>query len=98
MKGTTSFPSLGQSICWTAIFYACFGLFLGVLAWFISTASQNILLRMLGLNIPGWAAGWVFLMVMVPLFGGIGAISGIIIYWPMKALIQYLRPSRNVVS
>ncbi len=98
MKTTTIFPTLGQSICWTAIFYACFGLFISILVWFFTAASGNILLRMLGFHIPGWAAGWAILLVMVPLCGVIGAISGAIIYRPMKALIQYLRSSRKMAS
>ncbi|HWQ04261.1 MAG TPA: hypothetical protein VN452_02785 [Longilinea sp.] len=89
MKYTTTLPTLGQSVGWTAVFYTGFGLILSILGWFIITASSNILLKMIGLNIPGWATGWVLISVMVPLFALLGAISGAIIYLPIKALIQY---------
>ena len=89
MKYTTSIPTLGQSVRWTAVFYAGFGLILSILAWFFTTASSNILLKMIGLQIPVWATGWVLLAVMVPLFALLGAISGAIIFLPVKAVIQF---------
>lgn len=91
MKYANSLPTLGQSVGWTAVFYAGFGLILSILGWFISAASSNILLKMIGVNIPVWATGWVLIAVMVPLFALFGAISGAIIYLPIKALIQFFR-------
>ncbi len=98
MKSTFALPTLGQSIRWTAIFYAGFGLMISVLVWFISMASSNTLLKMLGWAIPGWATGWFFLVASIPLFGLLGAISGVIVYWPMRALVQYFHGSRKTAS
>ncbi len=98
MKGTTTFPTLGRAIGWTAIFYVFFGLILSGLAWSVGPTSAGFLLRMLSLNVPGWAAGWVMLLIAVPFFGMIGAISGVIMYWPLKAAIQYLSTSNKMAS
>ncbi len=98
MKYAKSLPTLGQSIGWTAVFYAGFGLILSILGWFFSAASSNILLKMIGINIPVWATGWVLIAVMVPLFAMFGAISGAIIYLPVKTLVHFFRdPSTPAV-
>ena len=98
MKYANSLPTLGQSVGWTAAFYAGFGLILSSLGWFISAASSNILLKMIGINIPVWATGWILIAVMVPLFALFGAISGAIIYLPIKTLVHYFRnPSTPAV-
>lgn len=98
MNVNTPSPTLGKTIRWTAIFYAGFGLVVAIVGWFISMGSSNILLRMLGLNIPDWATGWIFLLAGVPMFAVLGAISGVIIYWPVRALARYLRGSQQAAS
>lgn len=98
MNKTSSLPTLGQSICWTSAFYILFGLAVSVLLWFVSSASSSILFRMLGFDIPGWATGWLLLLVSIPLFALAGAVSGVIVYWPIKALVSYLHGPRKAVS
>lgn len=98
MNSNSNSPTLGQIVIWTAIFYACFGILVGVLGWFVSTASANILLDMLGLNIPGWAAGWFFLAVSIPVFSAAGAISGLIVYKPIKAVVHFLQAKQEAAS
>lgn len=92
MKAPESMPTLGRSILWTAIFYVCFGFIFGILSWFLNAAGSNFVFKMLEINIPVWASGWILLLIITPTFAVIGAISGAIIYWPVKALIRYLRP------
>lgn len=98
MNSHITSPTLGQTIRWTAIFYAGFGLLVAILGWFLSMGSSNILLKMIGLNIPNWATGWFFLLAGVPLFALLGIISGMIIYWPARALVRYLRNSQQAAS
>lgn len=98
MKSPSTFPTLGQIVSWTVILYACFGILVSVLGWFVSTASANILLGMLGINVPGWATGWFFLVISIPVFAAIGAISGLIVYKPIKAAVQFLRLKQETAS
>lgn len=98
MKSSSTYPTLGQMVTWTAIFYACFGILLSILGWILNTASDNILLGMLGLDTPLWATGWLFLLFCVPTFALVGAFSGIIVYRPVRAIMHFLRIKQEVVS
>ena len=98
MKSVSAYPTLRQTIAWTAVFYAGFGIVAGVLGWMLNSASENILLGLLGVNIPLWATGWLFLLVSVPTFTFVGAVSGVIVYRPVRAIVQFLRIKQEVVS
>lgn len=98
MKSPASFPTLGQIVSWTAILYACFGVLISILGWFVSTASANILLGILGIHVPGWATGWFFVGISVPVFAVIGAISGLIVYKPIKATLHFFRLKQETAS
>lgn len=98
MKSSSAFPTLRQTIIGTAIFYGCFGIIFSIFGWILNTASENILLGLLGLNIPLWSTGWFFLLFCIPVFSLVGAISGIIIYRPVRAIVQFLRDKQEVLS
>lgn len=98
MKPSSAFPTLRQTILWTAIFYGCFGIVVSVFGWILNTTSENILLGLLGLDIPLWMTGWFFLLFCIPIFSLVGAISGLIIHRPVRAIVQFLRMKQEVLS
>ena len=91
MKSVSAYPTLRQTIAWTAVFYAGFGIVAGVLGWMLNSASENMLLGLLWVNIPLWATGWLFLLGSVPTFTLFGAGGGIIVYRPVRASEKVLR-------